>query len=111
MRSTVSRTIRGMSTYEDVVTSPATWTRPVVTIVSTATRLRGSLASISSRMESLIWSQILSGCPSVTDSDVNRRRDDDTGLSSGAAAAGLADPMRVHLILTGGRVALGNAEP
>src|SRR3954471_16103298 len=67
-----------MSTYDDVVTSPATCTSPVVTMVSTATRLAGSLASIASRMESLIWSQILSGWPSVTDSDVNRRRDDDT---------------------------------
>src|SRR3954462_3485311 len=74
----VSRTIRGMSTYDDVVTSPATCTSPVVTMVSTATRLAGSLASMASRMESLIWSQILSGWPSVTDSDVNRRRDDDT---------------------------------
>ena len=57
-----------------VVTSPATCTRPVVTSVSTATRLRGSCASSASRIESLIWSQILSGCPSVTDSEVNRRR-------------------------------------
>src|ERR671920_2140502 len=71
----VSRTMRGMSTYREVVTSPATCTSPVVTIVSTATRLAGSFASIASRMESLIWSQILSGWPSVTDSDVNRRRD------------------------------------
>ena len=30
-------------------------------------------ASIASRTESLIWSAILSGCPSVTDSEVNRR--------------------------------------
>src|ERR671918_470867 len=42
---------------------------------STATRLAGSSFSRLSRMASLIWSQILSGCPSVTDSDVNRRRD------------------------------------
>src|SRR5689334_14763496 len=44
-------------------------------MVSTATRLRGSCASIASRIESLIWSAILSGWPSVTDSDVKRRRD------------------------------------
>src|SRR5687768_12194407 len=50
-----------------------TW--PVVIMVSTATRLRGSCASIASRIESLIWSAILSGWPSVTDSEVKRRRD------------------------------------
>src|SRR3954449_5457888 len=44
--------------------------------VSTATRLRGSLASSASRIESLIASQILSGCPSVTDSEVNNLRVD-----------------------------------
>ena len=49
-----------------------TW--PVVIIVSTATRLRGSCASIASRIASLIWSAILSGWPSVTDSEVKRRR-------------------------------------
>src|SRR2546423_14512518 len=40
-------------------------------MVSTATRDRGSLPSSASRIASLIASQILSGCPSVTDSDVN----------------------------------------
>jgi len=74
MPVTTSRTICGISTYPDVVTSPATWTSPVVTIVSTATRARGSSVRIASRMESLMRSQILSGCPSVTDSDVKRRR-------------------------------------
>src|SRR5215212_6229215 len=63
----------GMSAYPDVVTSPATCTRPVVTRVSTATRLVESCVSRASRMASLIWSQILSGWPSVTDSEVNRR--------------------------------------
>src|SRR2546421_2042696 len=70
-----SRTIAGMSAYASVVTSPATCTCPVVTRVSTATRDRGSLASNASRIESLIASQILSGWPSVTDSDVNSRDD------------------------------------
>src|SRR3954454_10852791 len=69
----VERTMPGMSAYPAVVTSPATWTSPVVTRVSTATRLVGSCASRASRMASLIWSQILSGWPSVTDSEVNRR--------------------------------------
>ncbi len=62
-----------MSTYVVVSTSPATWTWPVVIMVSTATLLRGSPLIIWSRMASLIWSAILSGCPSVTDSEVNRR--------------------------------------
>ena len=46
---------------------------PVVTRVSHATRPCGSWRITSSRMESEIWSATLSGCPSVTDSDVNRR--------------------------------------
>ncbi len=69
-----SRTTRGISTYDSVVTSPATTTRPVVTRHSTATRLFGSCRNISSSTESLIWSAILSGCPSVTDSEVNSLR-------------------------------------
>src|SRR3954451_4321472 len=73
MRRIRSRTICLMSTYPVVVTSPATTTRPVVSSVSTATRLWASCRIISSRTESLIWSAILSGCPSVTDSEVNRR--------------------------------------
>ena len=71
----MSRTIVGMSAYASVVTSPATWTWPVVISVSTATRLRLSSRSRASRIESLIASAILSGWPSVTDSEVNRRRD------------------------------------
>src|SRR3954454_18140151 len=70
-----SRTSSGMSTQVLVLTSPEMWTWPVVIIVSTATRLCGSSLSMASRTASLIWSAILSGCPSVTDSDVNKRRD------------------------------------
>ena len=66
--------IPGMSTYVLVVTSPATWTCPVVISVSTATLLSGSSLIIESRIASLIWSAILSGWPSVTDSEVNSRR-------------------------------------
>src|SRR5919112_737366 len=95
MRSTVSRTIVAMSTYPAVVTSPAMCTWPVVIIVSTATRLRGSCASMASRIESLIWSAILSGWPSVTDSDVKRRRD--TRYSLGSVTVGWA-PGRGHLV-------------
>src|SRR4029450_38393 len=54
-----------------VVISPATMTRPVVISVSQATRPLGSSFRIASRTESEIWSAILSGWPSVTDSDVN----------------------------------------
>src|SRR4051795_4845922 len=46
---------------------------PVVTNVSQATRLCGSSASIASRTASEIWSAILSGWPSVTDSEVKRK--------------------------------------
>src|SRR3954466_69596 len=60
-----------MSTYVSVVISPATTTRPVVISVSQATRPSGSSASTASSTESEIWSATLSGCPSVTDSDVN----------------------------------------
>src|SRR3712207_2897044 len=77
-----------MSTYPAVVTSPAMWTWPVVIRVSTATRLFGSCASIASRIESLIWSAILSGWPSVTDSEVKRRRDMSVLLGRGCASAG-----------------------
>src|SRR5919201_940025 len=55
-----------------VVISPATTTRPVVISVSHATRPAGSSARTASRTESETWSAILSGWPSVTDSDVNR---------------------------------------
>src|SRR5690242_2632267 len=65
-----SRTSFGMSTYVSVVISPATTTRPVVMSVSHATRPDGSSRSTQSRTESEIWSAILSGWPSVTDSEV-----------------------------------------
>jgi hypothetical protein len=48
--------------------------RPVVTMVSQATRATGSCSRMASRIESLIWSAILSGWPSVTDSDVKVQR-------------------------------------
>src|SRR5918992_1078989 len=67
-----SRTSRATSTYVSVVISPATTTSPVVISVSQATRLWGSSARHASRTASEIWSAILSGWPSVTDSDVNR---------------------------------------
>mgnify|MGYP001634999763 CR=1 FL=1 len=57
----VSRTIFGISTYVDVVISPATNTRPVVTDVSAATLAFGSCDKIASNIASDIWSLILSG--------------------------------------------------
>jgi hypothetical protein len=50
----VSRTIRGISTYASVVTSPATMASPVVTIVSQATRPLGSASRMASRTASEI---------------------------------------------------------
>src|SRR5437763_12454041 len=61
-----------MSMYLLVVISPATTTKPVVISVSQATRLFGSFASAASSTASEIWSAILSGWPSVTDSEVKR---------------------------------------
>src|SRR6202142_4204073 len=49
-------------------------TRPVAVRVSQATRLVGSSVKQASRIASEIWSAILSGCPSVTDSEVNKWR-------------------------------------
>src|SRR5260370_9965797 len=49
-------------------------TRPVAVRVSQATRLEESSARQASRMASEIWSAILSGWPSVTDSEVNKIR-------------------------------------
>src|SRR4051812_27708999 len=60
-----------MSTYVLVEISPATTTSPVVTSVSQATRPSGSSWSTASSTASDTWSAILSGCPSVTDSEVN----------------------------------------
>src|ERR1700687_5430063 len=71
---TVPRTTCWKSTYALVVISPAMTTRPVAVKVSQATRLDESSARQASRMASEIWSAILSGWPSVTDSEVNKER-------------------------------------
>src|SRR3954468_17608437 len=73
MRARTVLVISANASFAEVVTSPTTCTWPVVTSVSTATRDLGSSASSASSTESLIASQILSGCPSVTDSLVNSR--------------------------------------
>src|SRR5438552_7963198 len=74
MSSTVLRTSASTSTQAEVVTSPATITTPVLTRVSQATRPRTSSARIASSTASEIWSAILSGWPSVTDSEVKVQR-------------------------------------
>src|SRR6185436_13538101 len=68
-----------MSTYTSVVISPETTTSPVFTNVSHATRPDGSSAITASKTPSEIWSAILSGWPSVTDSEVNRNSLSDRG--------------------------------
>src|SRR5579859_5132456 len=69
----VWRTRPAISTYASVVISPKTITVPVLSAVSQATRPSGSLLSTASSTASLIWSATLSGCPSVTDSEVEKR--------------------------------------
>ena len=56
---------------QEVEISPIIITMPVVHAVSHATRAMGSSFKMASRTASEIWSHTLSGCPSVTDSDVN----------------------------------------
>ena len=68
-----SLAIAGISTCADVEISPMIMTRPVVVTVSQATLPIGSFSRIASSTASEIWSQILSGWPSVTDSDVKKR--------------------------------------
>src|SRR5512135_2128317 len=48
-------------------------TKPVLVAVSQATREYGSCSRQASSTPSLIWSHNLSGCPSVTDSEVNSK--------------------------------------
>src|SRR4051812_6483562 len=74
-----------MSTYVVVEISPETTTRPVFTSVSHATRPIGSSLRTASSTPSEIWSAILSGWPSVTDSDVNRYSFSSIGAKSLAA--------------------------
>src|SRR5262245_6346358 len=111
----VSRAIRGMSTYVEVEISPATTTWPVVTRVSQATRPYGSSRRTASRTPSEIWSAILSGCPSVTDSDVKRcclmrwaclDRGDEQRRSLPAGPAAPGPPLRWACRLLDGREGL-----
>src|SRR6059036_2184174 len=81
-----------MSTYVVVEISPDTTTRPVLTSVSHATRPYGSSRMTASRTPSEIWSAILSGWPSVTDSEVNRYSFSESGrvMGSGEVSGSVA---------------------
>src|SRR5579864_9155299 len=70
MSATVWRAIASGSIEAEVVTSPKIMTKPVAAEVSHATRALGSCDRMASSTASEIWSHTLSGCPSVTDSDV-----------------------------------------
>ncbi len=69
-----------MSRWTSVEISPETTAMPVLTRVSQATRPFGSSAMIASSTPSEIWSETLSGCPSVTDSEVKRYSPSASGL-------------------------------
>src|SRR5919109_568515 len=73
MRWMVLRATASKLTSALVVISPASTTRLFFTSVSAATRERGSWARIASSTASEIWSATLSGWPSDTDSEVNRK--------------------------------------
>src|SRR5687768_17823289 len=73
MRQMVLRAMVSKLTRALVVISPARTTRLSFTSVSAATRERGSWARIASSTASEIWSATLSGWPSDTDSEVNRK--------------------------------------
>src|SRR5947208_5441088 len=73
MRLTVLRTTSEKLTRAPVVISPASTTILSLTRVSAATREVLSCARIASSTASEIWSATLSGCPSDTDSEVNRK--------------------------------------
>ena len=64
------RTRSSRSIHDVVLISPETMATPVFTIVSQATRAYLSSLMIASSTASEIWSAILSGCPSDTDSEV-----------------------------------------
>src|ERR671938_252565 len=95
MSVSLLRTFAGMSTYVLVVISPATTTRPVVISVSHATRPVGSCARTASRIVSESWSATLSGWPSVTDSDVNRKSRGIGGRLLDRRETGHAQPVAV----------------
>ena len=69
MRSMVRLAISGYLRFARVVISPSRTTMPVLTAVSSATRLDLSWRRHSSSTASEIWSHTLSGWPSVTDSE------------------------------------------
>src|SRR6266540_4067818 len=110
MSTIVSRTSFEMSTYVSVEISPATTTSPVVISVSQATRPSGSSRRTASRTESEIWSATLSGCPSVTDSEVKRNS---RAAMARKGTGRLLDPEEeghLQLVRPRGRVLHGRAQ-
>src|SRR3546814_12035439 len=67
LRVSASRSLQALA-----VISPATIAKPVLTIVSQATRARLPWARLASRTASEIWSALLSGGPSATDTEAQR---------------------------------------
>src|ERR687898_1477110 len=104
-----------MSTKVEVEISPETTTRPVFTSVSQATRPVGSSRITASRTPSEIWSQILSGWPSVTDSEVNRYSLSESWIEVTSAATravliGREEELRLELIVVAGHDQCRRAE-
>src|SRR4051794_15237993 len=81
-----SRAIAVRSSSASVRISPEITTRFVLTRVSQATRASSPSpwAMTASSTASEIWSETLSGCPSVTDSEVNRNSFSASGAVTGA---------------------------
>src|ERR1700753_3085128 len=71
---------------------------PVLTNVSQGTRAPGSSLRIASRTPSEIWSATLSGCPSVTDSDVKRCSPSASGLEFGIGEGETKEPAKQGLL-------------
>src|SRR5450759_3065666 len=95
----VRRATAGISIYVHVVISPEITTSPVVTSVSQAPLPLGSFFSTASSTASEIWSASLSGCPSLTDSDVNKNSWSSTATSTyGAEETPHSAPVCAHVI-------------
>src|SRR5271165_4648639 len=83
-------------------------TRPVAVRVSQATRLNGSSVRQASRTASEIWSAILSGWPSVTDSEVKRYRfrGDNSVSPSRGPPPGLRGRFQIIVLRNGHRMSV-----
>src|SRR5215510_14458972 len=107
----VLRTISGKSMVAVVVISPATIAKPVFTRVSRATRALVSLARMASRTASEIWSAILSGWPSVTDSEENKYLELFMNSPRLGVAGGAPEGRENHRFRIGRMLAKSRGEP